>query len=447
MHLIRLFLLLPLLLTCTAFAQNVVLQQLTPLPAGLSESSGLAVSGPQLIWSHNDSGGDPALLAFDTNGTLLRTLTLSNATNIDWEDLARDDMGNLYIGDFGNNGNDRQDQRIYRVTNPSLIVGNTTTAALIDFSFADQPAFPPTAAQLNYDVEAMIWLRDSLFLFTKNRTAPFDGYTRLYGLPALPGTQVASLIDSFYTGPGPKELWWITAADLSPDGRHLALLSSDKLWLFSCFDSPRFFSGSVRQFNFALSQKEGIAFRSNEELLITDELLPILGGANLYRLDLSPWLPLVDLEPDTLLTADSLVLDAGDAGTNFLWSTGDTTQTLTVFDSGSYWVALSFANGCTATDTIQVSFLNTAISPKKPAPPLRLSPNPTRETLQITGDFQPGIPVQVSIWSARGRRVLQQQTLAEETGILLRLPPLATGLYIVEIKQGNHWQSGRVHVE
>ena len=426
-------------------AQNVVLEYLAPLPPVLAESSGLALTGPNTLWSHND-GGAPALIAFDTTGALLRTLNISNATNIDWEDLARDDFGNLYIGDFGNNANTRQNLRIYRIPNPNLIAGNTTTAAIIDFHFADQLAFPPPAAQWNYDVEAMIWHHDSLYLFTKNRTVPFDGYTRLYGLSALPGTRIATLLDSFYTGPGPKELWWITAADLRPDGKQLALLSSDKLWLFSCFEAPRFFSGSVRQLNFGLSQKEALAYQGNGKLLITDEVAPVIGGGRLYRLDVSPWIRPVDLGPDRLITAESLVLDAGNPGAAYLWSTGQTTRFITVHASGSYSVAVRFPNGCTAADTLEVSFLSTGLPPA-PAPlPLRLSPNPARDLLTIEGDFRPGIPLRVRIWSAAGTLALDHDFLPRESRLKLRLPYLAPGLYLLEVRQEGRFQAGRLAV-
>jgi len=66
--------------------------------------------------------------------------------------------------------------------------------------------------------------------------------------------------------------------------------------------------------------------------------------------------PHADLGPDTTICgAGSLLLDAGNPGSSYLWSTGDSTQTITVQTSNTYWVVVS--NGsCHDTDTIQVRF-------------------------------------------------------------------------------------------
>ena len=83
---------------------------------------------------------------------------------------------------------------------------------------------------------------------------------------------------------------WITGADLSPDKKTLALLSHDKLWLYSCFEGDKFFGGKVVQLNMNhFSHKAGIAFVNNHEIYIVDGFeMNILGG-KLYRIDISEW--------------------------------------------------------------------------------------------------------------------------------------------------------------
>ena len=92
--------------------------------ARLQEASGLAVSfkNPGHLWTHNDSGGDPALYLIDQKGNLTLTATLDGATNKDWEDLAiaRDGSGYLYIGDIGDNRAVRGSITIYRIMEPQL---------------------------------------------------------------------------------------------------------------------------------------------------------------------------------------------------------------------------------------------------------------------------------------------------------------------------------------
>ncbi len=74
-------------------------------------------------------------------------------------------------------------------------------------------------------------------------------------------------------------------------------------------------------------------------------------------------IPLVSLGADTLLCAGSVItLDAGNSATSYLWSTGDTTQYLSVTTDGSYSVAVTNSLGCHASDTIRVTFESLVIN-------------------------------------------------------------------------------------
>ena len=67
----------------------------------------------------------------------------------------------------------------------------------------------------------------------------------------------------------------------------------------------------------------------------------------------------VDLGPDTMLTGclgNSLLLDATTPyATSYLWSDNSTNPTLTVTQSGTYWVEV-MQDACSSTDTIEVIF-------------------------------------------------------------------------------------------
>lgn len=64
---------------------------------------------------------------------------------------------------------------------------------------------------------------------------------------------------------------------------------------------------------------------------------------------------MVDLGNDTTICVDEvLTLDAG-SGSGYVWSTGETTQTIEVDTTGNYWVEVSNASGCTAFDEIIVT--------------------------------------------------------------------------------------------
>jgi gliding motility-associated-like protein len=58
---------------------------------------------------------------------------------------------------------------------------------------------------------------------------------------------------------------------------------------------------------------------------------------------------------------DSLILDAGPLKDSYEWSTGDTIQSISVTQPGEYWV-VTIKNGCTSTDTVNVTQENPVVS-------------------------------------------------------------------------------------
>ncbi|MFO7924161.1 MAG: gliding motility-associated C-terminal domain-containing protein [Bacteroidales bacterium] len=82
-------------------------------------------------------------------------------------------------------------------------------------------------------------------------------------------------------------------------------------------------------------------------------------GTDTVELVVNP-LPVVDLGPDTTLMIDeSIMLDAGDDGDIFDWSTGAISQTITVYGSEApvtVWVDVTTMAGCSASDTIFIDF-------------------------------------------------------------------------------------------
>lgn len=279
-------LLVMLLFAASGFAQP--LYTLAQLPSFLTESSGIELSGPNKIWTFNDGGGANALYLVDTTGILLKSLTISGAWNRDWEDIAQDDQGNVYIANVGNNSNDNTDLTIFKIPNPDLVTGNSVAAQVISFSYEDQWSFPPPDDSLHFDCEAIWWHDGFLYLCTKNRTDPFDGIAYVYRLPDAPGQYVAEKIGAFDTGGATMLNHWITAGDVSPDGSRLCLLSSDKMWIFSGFSGDDFFGGQSVQVNFPnFSQKEAVCFVTNDKLYLTDEETFPGFGRNLYAIDLS----------------------------------------------------------------------------------------------------------------------------------------------------------------
>jgi hypothetical protein len=78
----------------------------------LDESSGLGISNrrPGFFWSHNDSGDEARLFAFDRTGKNTGQVKLTSADSDDWEDMAsfvHQGVARLLIADSGDNDSKR----------------------------------------------------------------------------------------------------------------------------------------------------------------------------------------------------------------------------------------------------------------------------------------------------------------------------------------------------
>ncbi|MCB0769487.1 MAG: gliding motility-associated C-terminal domain-containing protein [Flavobacteriales bacterium] len=72
--------------------------------------------------------------------------------------------------------------------------------------------------------------------------------------------------------------------------------------------------------------------------------------------------PIVDLGPDVVLCgATEHLLDAGNPGSTYLWNTNSNSQGISVASSGNYAVTVTDANGCFASDAINVQFNNSPL--------------------------------------------------------------------------------------
>jgi len=259
------------------------------LPNSISESSGLIFWGSDSLLTHNDSGNKAKLYWLDTLGELLQAYDLSERIKVDdWEELTKDDNGNLYLGDFGNNDNLRQNLRIFKIFG-NLDKPNSLKIDTISFTYEDQLSFPPPSSFLHFDCEAFVSLGDSLYLFTKDRTSPYKSECRMYVLSNKKGTQIAKYKSSFNTGLGSLFLGSVTGAALSPQKNALILIGYARMWLFKNFTSNDFFDVEPIVFQYSdFSQKEAVAFQDSSTIYLTDESSILTGNpGRLFKLSLN----------------------------------------------------------------------------------------------------------------------------------------------------------------
>lgn len=264
-----------LLIPVTNLAQQKIKKRFT-LPPELSEASGLYIAGPDSLWWHNDGGDGAKLYLTNGRGKILHTVALPSLRNKDWEDITVDDGGKVYIGDFGNNTNVRQDLRIYRY---DLQSGALDSLA---FRYEDQQEFPPPPERSNFDMEAFFWLNDSLHLFSKNRLQKGNYYCKHYVLAADMHDQTAQLRDSVLIR---KRV--ITGAAISPDRKTVALIgynfklflgfiptSAASMFVITSFPGTDFFKGKVERRSLSCivaTQYEAVDFIDNDRVYVASE--------------------------------------------------------------------------------------------------------------------------------------------------------------------------------
>jgi hypothetical protein len=240
------------------------IRKIGKLPEEINESSAVIVtdtsSSSANFLTLNDHGGRPELYhVFNENKKWdYDSWNIKGTKNFDWEDLASDDRGNIYIGDFGNNYNSRKQLLIYIIN-----AKDSMRTDSISFSYEDQHLFPPAKEDKNFDCESFFWYDRHLYLFSKNRGS---GPVKVYQLPDRPGTHQAKVVATL------NIKGMITSADLSPDKRMVVLLSYGRIYFFKFKEgtTPQFQPFLCRKFPRG-GQSEGICFKNNNDLLITSE--------------------------------------------------------------------------------------------------------------------------------------------------------------------------------
>ncbi len=274
------------------------------LPNDLREISGLTRSSGRW-WGHADSGANPEFFNLKPeNGQVLQKISLQNAHNRDWEDIAADSL-HLYLGDFGNNSNNRTNLGLYRVPLSKIGTSNSESVAegdwqFVSFAYADQTDFSAQPEDSSvYDCEAAIFFRGKIHLFTKSRKTYRTAH---YVVNEMTGK--AEKLEEFNSD------GLITGASLSPDGKLVALLGYDLrsfipkvfvwlLWDWQMDGGDLLFSGNKRRIELgtalAVGQSEGIGFADNRRGYLCNERTEFNGITLAQQatrwFDVSAWVP------------------------------------------------------------------------------------------------------------------------------------------------------------
>ncbi|MGE3465302.1 MAG: hypothetical protein AB7J13_00070 [Pyrinomonadaceae bacterium] len=211
----------------------------------IPESSGLAASRCQsgVLWTHNDSGNEPFVIAIGLDGKRLGTWKVTNTENIDWEDIAayKDNAGRcyLYIGEIGDNKAQRSEHTIYKVAEPIVVPENASSDR--NRPLATEPAesgafrYP----DFNQDAETLLVQPQTgvIYVITKRVSGPAGVYrvaVEFGSAEPVTAERVGELsVPAIPNG-------FLTGGDISPDGRHLVICDYSRAYEFDLPDGANF---------------------------------------------------------------------------------------------------------------------------------------------------------------------------------------------------------------
>ncbi len=162
--------------------------------------------------------------------------------------------------------------------------------------------------------------------------------------------------------------------------------------------------------------------------------------------------PQVSLGPDTSFAgSDTLVLDPGAGYLSYAWSTGDSTQTITLYGSQlspgdyMYFVEVTDTNGCTGTGWVMVTRKEdtTSIVRKAQKPLWEVYPNPCGDKLHVNLKQTHNLDqVRLRLYSPEGK-MLKEKTV-QTTSLTLDMAAYSNGVYWLQMTSGKKVRTERV---
>jgi hypothetical protein len=139
--------------------------------------------------------------------------------------------------------------------------------------------------------------------------------------------------------------------------------------------------------------------------------------------------PTVNLGNDTLVCDGlSVIVDAGSGLTDYfyLWNSGQNTQSIVVNSDGLYSVQVSNANGCSASDSVNVAFDFCLSAEELAQENMRIYPNPSEGKFTIECNLD---DAHCRIFSLLGTCVFDSILASGKQEIALQ----SSGIYLVQI--------------
>lgn len=248
----------------------------------ITQASGLAPDPNGVsLWTHNDQGNPTKILykilpaSGNQQVTIQKEVTIDHVTNLDWEDLALDDSGHMYVCQIGKNCNANSDPeecptrfvfKIHKVSVAALNHPDSSAVTPVTYYFT----YPLTGYDVNncdgddtvfVNSEAAVWHNGAIYLFTKNIWSKsthncggwIEGYTYYFKLDLVEGSTMDNPLTAVYMGKfnmkiRPDDIaneYQVTAAAIHPVSHILCLTTYGRIWQFRDFTADDFFGGNA----------------------------------------------------------------------------------------------------------------------------------------------------------------------------------------------------------
>lgn len=256
----------------------------------LAEVSGMATSHrfPGIFWMHNDAGNSAALFGVDGEGQTVGSWSLLGTENRDWEDLSAGPCVSadqpctcLYLADVGDNDVSRSSALVYRLPEPDATASSGGQVSDIEelwFVYPDGLARDAEALAVEPSTGEVIVVAKALG----------SDLTEVFALPDVPALAYPESAPAVLEHVADLDLislgasdGGVTAADVSPLGRRLALRTDEDLLVLDVPDGGSLADAFTGEIHFAPAPDEdgeAVAFSVDGRalLLVGEGIQPTL---------------------------------------------------------------------------------------------------------------------------------------------------------------------------
>jgi hypothetical protein len=156
--------------------------------------------------------------------------------------------------------------------------------------------------------------------------------------------------------------------------------------------------------------------------------------------------PSVELGPPSLQVTFPYTLGAVVFGANnYLWSTNSTSPTITVYETGKYWLRVTNTYGCSASDSIYLHDGTWINEIPGTGATVRIYPNPVDEWLIVQVETDKPGEFAMELFSPLGQKVIHQTRKAEQSFVKeINVGSFAPGIYLLRVSTQGKWITVRI---